>query len=212
MTPAASFARLALACAVALTLEMRAASLAADARFPDWPCVQIKVPEISLAAVWSGPSIDDVGNAWEQDPAVRDLVARLSLRRTPIEDAEAAIAAFVTGPAAEKEHKAKLLFAGLFAALNRERTEVMDGIERFTRRQRDFADKIRADMTSMRALQGDANPDQAGIDELANRIAWETRIFDDRRKTTGYVCEVPVMIDARLFALARAIQQALETP
>ena len=28
---------------------------AADPRYPDWPCVQAKVPEISLAAVWAGP-------------------------------------------------------------------------------------------------------------------------------------------------------------
>ena len=33
---------------------------AADPRYPDWPCVQAKVPEISLAAVWAGPPLDDV--------------------------------------------------------------------------------------------------------------------------------------------------------
>ncbi len=27
-------------------------SLAADPRYPDWPCAQAKVPEVSLAAVW----------------------------------------------------------------------------------------------------------------------------------------------------------------
>ena len=52
-------------------------ALAADPRFPDWPCAQIKVPEISVAAVWSGPPIDDIGNAWESNSVVRSLVARL---------------------------------------------------------------------------------------------------------------------------------------
>ena len=47
-----------LAMAVAIEVALRGTSLAADPRFPDWPCNQIKVPEISVAAVWAGPSID----------------------------------------------------------------------------------------------------------------------------------------------------------
>src|SRR5262249_22734644 len=81
-----------LAMAAAFGLALRGTSLAADPRFPDWPCNQIKVPEISVAAVWAGPSIDDVGNAWEEDAAIRDLVARLAARRTPLDDAQKAIA------------------------------------------------------------------------------------------------------------------------
>ena len=68
-----------------------ASALAADPRYPDWPCNQIKVPELSVAAVWAGPPIDDVGNIWERDPAIRDLVARLAARRTPLDDAEKTI-------------------------------------------------------------------------------------------------------------------------
>ena len=56
--------------AAAIGLALQGTSLAADPRFPDWPCNQIKVPEISVAAVWAGPSIDDVGNAWEEDATI----------------------------------------------------------------------------------------------------------------------------------------------
>ena len=52
--------------------------------------------------------------------------------------------------------------------------------------------------------------DQTKVDELISRVEWDTRIFDERNKTIGYVCEVPVLIEQRLFALARAIQQSLE--
>ena len=78
------------AMAVAMELALRGISLAADPRFPDWPCNQIKVPEISVAAVWTGPSIDDVGNAWEEDATMKDLVARLAVRRTSLDDAQKA--------------------------------------------------------------------------------------------------------------------------
>src|SRR5262249_58723045 len=49
-----------LAMAAAIGLALRGTSLAADPRFPDWPCNQIKVPELSVAAVWGGALYDDV--------------------------------------------------------------------------------------------------------------------------------------------------------
>ena len=39
---------------------------------------------------------------------------------------------------------------------------------------------------------------------------WDTRIFEDRRRTISFVCEVPVLIEQRLFALGRTIQQEME--
>jgi hypothetical protein len=191
-------------------IALPSAPRAADPRSPDWPCVQIKVPEVSVAAVWAGPAIDDVGDAWEQDAAIRDLVARLAARRTPIEEAQKAAAGFITGEAGERQRKARLLFAGVFNALNRERSEVMNGLERFYRQQRSFADKIRAETLELRNLQDSADRDPAKTDELANRVEWDTRIFEERRRTITYACEVPMLIEQRLFALARAIQQSLE--
>jgi hypothetical protein len=196
--------------AAVLALAAPGGALAADPRYPDWPCAQIKVPEISIAAVWAGPPIDDVGSAWEDDPAIRNLVAQLAARRTPLADAEKRISEVVTGSAAERQQKAKLIFAGLFRTLNQERGEVMNGIERFTRKQKEFAGQIRATIFELRELQDKPGHDEAKIDELGSRIEWETRIFEERQKTIGYVCEVPVLIEQRLFALARAVAQSLE--
>jgi hypothetical protein len=181
-----------------------------DPRFPDWPCQQIKVPELSVAAMWAGPPIDDVGTSWSNDPKLKELVIKLAARRTPLEDAEKDIVAFVTGSADEKAAKAKLLFAGLFATLNHERTEVMDGIERFSRRMKEFADVLRADAQALRTAHDAPGQDEKKLQELVSQLEWKTRVFDDRRKTTAYACEVPVLIDQRLFALSRMIQQAME--
>jgi hypothetical protein len=200
----------AVAIALASELVLRGMALAADPRFPDWPCSQVKVPEISVAAVWAGPAIDDVGNAWEEDAAIRDLVARLAARRTPLEDAQKAISDVITGTESERQKKAKLLFAGLFKTLNHERNDVMHGLERYFRKQREFSNQIRSTILQLRELQDGPNPDQSRVDELTNRVEWDTRIFDERRKTINFVCEVPVVIEQRLFALARAIQQSLE--
>jgi hypothetical protein len=190
-------------------LASGSARLAADPRYPDWPCTQAKVPEISLAAVWAGPPLDDAKDKWKDDAKVGALVARLAARRTPLEEAQKAITEYLSA-SADKATAGKLLFAGLFDALNAQRSSVMNGLERVTRKQREAAEKIRADTLALQALQGASTPDQTRIDELGNQLVWQTRIFEDRRQVVKFVCEVPTAIDQRLFALGRTIQQEME--
>jgi hypothetical protein len=198
--------------AIGALLTLAASSgvgFAADPRYPDWPCAQAKVPEISLAAVWAGPPLDDVQAKWKNDPKVTALVAKLAARRTPLEEAEKAITEHLTA-SADKTMAGKLVFAGLFDALNAQRASVMNGLERVTRKQREAAEKIRSDTLALQALQDASPPDQPKIDELGNQLVWETRIFEDRRRVVKFVCEVPTAIDQRLFALGRTIQQEME--
>lgn len=180
----------------------------ADPRFPDWPCAQIKVPELSVAAVWTGPPIDDVRGQWQSNAQVAELVPRLAARRTPLEEAEKRIAEFLGSPA-ERAQRGTLLFAGLFETLSHERSEVMDGIERFSRKQKGVVDKIRSKTAALHQLQ-DIHAEESKIDELANQLDWDIRVYEDEKKTVSYVCEVPQLIERRLFALSRMIQQALE--
>ena len=184
--------------------------VAADPRYPDWPCVQAKVPEISLTAVWAGPPLDDATANWKNDPKVSALVPKLAARRTPLEEAEKTIVEFLAASPADKATKGKLLFAGLFDTLNAQRSSVLNGLERVTRKQREAADKIRATTQALHALQSASPPDQPKVDELNNQLVWEARIFEDRRRVITFVCEVPTTIDRRLFALGRVIQQEME--
>lgn len=197
------------AAAIAFSVGLPTVSHAVDPRYPDWPCAQAKVPEISVVAVWDGPPVEQ-GAAWQAEPGIKDLVARLAARRTPMEEAQKRIAQFLTGDAAAKTEKGKLLFAGVFETLNGERGAVMNGLERLARSEKELADRIRSDTSAMHERQDAPSPDQARIDELASRIEWNMRIFDDRRKSIRYACEVPVIIEKRLFALSRAIAQTME--
>jgi hypothetical protein len=183
---------------------------AADPRYPDWPCAQAKVPDISLAAVWDGPALDDATAKWKDDAKVSALVPRLAARRTPLDEAEKAITELLSGSSTQKNEAGKLLFAGLFDTLNAQRSSVMNGLERVTRKQREAADKIRDDTLALQALQDTTPPDQAKVEELGNQLVWQTRIFEDRRRVIKFVCEVPTAIDQRLFALGRVIQQGME--
>ena len=198
-----------LALLLACVLAALSSPVRADPRFPDWPCVQPKVTELSAASMWNGPSIDDVGTTWQDDDKIKDLVAQVSARRTPLDAAQKAIAEFVVGTTAEKQQKAKLIFAGVFDTLSSERNEVMDGLERTSRNELELAAKIKSDVADLRGLEDKPDSDQSKVKDLANEVEWSTRIFEDRRKTIRYVCEVPSTIEQRLFALARMIQQTL---
>jgi hypothetical protein len=184
--------------------------LAADPRYPDWPCTQAKVPEISLAAVWAGPPLDDIKGKWKNDARVSALVPKLAARRTSLEDAQKAITEFLASSAADKATAGKLLFTGLFDTLNAQRSSVLSGLERITRKQRAAAEKIQADAVAMQALQSASTSDQTKIEELGNQLVWQTRIFEERQRVVKFVCEVPTAIDQRLFALSRVIQQEME--
>jgi hypothetical protein len=194
---------------LAAETALLASARAADSRYPDWPCQQAKVPEMSIAAMWNGPSIADVGDAWQSDPAIKDLVARLAARRTPLDAAEKIVADFITGSPAEKQDKAKRVFAGLFDTLDGQRSEVMSGIERLTRKEKELADQIKSDTAALRELEDQPNADQTKIQTLAAQVEWTTRIFEDRRQSIRYVCEVPTIIEQRVFGIGRAIQQSL---
>jgi hypothetical protein len=183
-------------------------ALAVDPRYPDWPCQQLKVPEISVASVWAGPPLDAADTAKPADEKQADLVARLAARRTPIDEARKLIADYVVGTTAEREQKAKSLFGALYSTLNAQRDEVMNGIERFSRKEKAMADDIRAQTEKLRTMQDQAT-DPAQTQQLASQLAWQTRIFEERRKSTSYVCDVPVLIEKRLFDLGSAIQSAM---
>jgi hypothetical protein len=205
---ATSVRKLAFGVAIAMAACWAHSVLALDPRYPDWPCQQLKVPGISIASVWTGPAIEPTDIAKPVDAKEAELVSRLAARRTPIEDARKLIADYVVGTDLEKQEKAKTLFAALYVTLNSQRDQVMNGIERFSRKQRAMAEDIRDQAQKLREIQ-DATSDQAQSGELASRLAWQTRIFEDRRKSASYVCDVPVLIEKRLFDLGTAIQGVL---
>ena len=199
-----------LAMAVLVLALSGTAVRAADPRYPNWPCTQAKVPEISLAAVWAGPALDDAETKWKNDTKITALVAKLSARKTPIDEAEKSVKDFLAASSTDKASNAKLLFAGLFDTLNAQRSQVMGGLERVSRKQREAADKIREEAIQLQALQGATPRDEAKVEALGNDLIWKTRIFEDRNKVVRFVCEVPTAIDQRLFALGRVIQQEME--
>lgn len=196
--------------ATVLILLAGSALAAAPSADPDWPCVQRKVPSLTPAAIWTGPAIEEISEQWRQDPRIAGLVSRLAARRMPLAEAEAEIAAFARSlPEEERREALTLLFAGLFEVMNRERSEIMEGIERYARRQRALAETIRTDAAAVNALHSAPETDASTLAQAEERLHWNTRIFDERRSALPYICDVPRIVEQRVFALGRAIAEEI---
>lgn len=204
-----SFRRIVLAPAL-LAVAFGATPARAQIMQGDWPCKQVRVPEIALGGVWTGPSIDKERQAWRGDPAVSDLVAHIAPRRTPLEEAERLIGDFAKSAGDQRRARLTLLFAGLYERMNDERREVVNGLDRFGRRLKDMAEKTRQETQGFFDLQNRKPADPEAVKKAAEALQWRVRLFEEQRKMTAYVCESPALIEQRFGALARSILAEME--
>jgi hypothetical protein len=179
-------------------------------RDPDWPCEQIKVSQLDLAQVWSGPQVDVQKTDWQHDQLVADLVHEIAQRRIPLDQAEAKVRAFKQQTGEDRQQKLLELVAGLFSVLDAERGQVIAGLDRFGVRQKELAAGLREDNEKLRQMQAEPSADAGQINQLTQKVTWEAEVFQDRRQALRYACDVPNKIEQRLFALARFIQQELK--
>ena len=188
-----------------------AAPAAADPN-SEWPCEQPLRPELSMGAMWSGPQPGDDQTDWRQVPAIAALVNEVAPRRTPQDEAATSIRRFAAGYQGEERTKVLTeLFAGLFETLNAERNAIVRGIKRFYRRQDALAHRIEDGWKALGEI--DPNTTDPKLVEqragLQQQVDWDSRIFDDRQRLLHVVCDQPQVLEQRVFALSRAIQEQL---
>ena len=176
---------------------------------PDWPCVQRKVGTLSASVVWTGPDVGTAGD-WAQDQDAAALAQRLASRRTPLDDVDGLLDDFAFHVGAEKDTRLTRVFAGVLELINTDRDSLLSGIDRYAEGQKRLADRIRDESDKVSAAKD--SPGAAGTketDDLETQLKWDTRIFQERSRSLTYVCETPVLLERRLFDIARRIQQRL---
>jgi hypothetical protein len=174
----------------------------------DWPCIQRKVGELTAAQMWDGPDLDTAGD-WRTDPAVAGLAAELAQRRMPLEEAAARIERFAADAGRERDVKLTALFARVLERINAERGRLVAGIERYARKQRELAERIKVGGLAAAARRGEPSGSGPTLAELEERLHWETRIYDERQAALAYICESPALVEQRAFALAHEIRSRL---
>lgn len=191
-------------------------AIAADKDHPDWPCVQRKVEDLAVSQIWDGPAVENLN--WQDDSAVSALVKVLTTRKNTIEAATDAVKKFAAAqPEAERDKKLTLVFAGFFQTLSAERRTIMAGIEKYNKSQRkragDIEDTGKA-LAELEAKAAAASDDQKLAEELQKAqddYDWQTRIFKERNDNLPIACELPVLLDQRIFELAKVIRGEMKS-
>jgi hypothetical protein len=176
----------------------------------DWPCVQVLQPELSVGAMWTGP---DPAQVTSYDaPGAAELVRRVAPRRVAVEEANAEIRRFLAGTASDRSLLATRVFVALFDSLGVERSAIIRGIHRYSARQAALLERIESARRALDALDprsGDAAVRERRA-ELEVQIGWDSRILEDREKLLPAICELPTLIERRLFALSRTLAEEAE--
>lgn len=181
----------------------------------EWPCVQRKVETLSVTAIWDGPPIDGV-KGWFREKDIVDVINVLSSRRVPVEEAEAAIKKFAAAqPEDQRDAKLVLLFAGLFDKVAGQRRTVMSGIVKYQKSQIERAKELERQSSEIGTLESKRPPgiaeDTPEIAEAREKFNWAQRIFQERQSNVPLACELPVLIEERLYALTRTIRGEMKS-
>lgn len=179
---------------------------AASGQDPDWPCIQRKVPQLSLGQVWTGPELPEEAKDWAQDEDIAELVKEIAARRVPLEEAQQEIKDFAAAlPPDQVAPRLLMLVQGLFDHMDAERSHVISGIARYAHRQTEIAADLRREASAVDALRtkADANPNEVAV--RTERLTFSTRIFEERVQSLTFVCEVPTLIEQRLYQLTKTV-------
>ena len=196
--------RTAVLLSLAVLSLLPASARAAGSEDPDWPCIQRLVPRISAVQVWAGPEPDPAG--WQGDLEISRLASKLAARRTPLSDTEKLVEDFAEAQAPDAlNEKLTALFGRTLQIVNRDRASLIAGIKRFAKRQRQLAERIRATRADLKDGAGTVDAAAAEESKLQELLTWDLRIFDEREKSMKYLCEQPVLLEQRAFALGRTI-------
>ncbi|MEI5680936.1 MULTISPECIES: hypothetical protein [unclassified Mesorhizobium] len=196
--------------AILLAAGFSSSALAAASNDPDWPCIQRKVPELSLGQIWNGPDLPEAAKDWSKDDDISERVEELAARRVPIAEAQKEIKDFAaTLPPEKLQPQLTMLVQGLFDHMNAERSHVISGIARYAHKQLEMATALRKESSDVDALRNKPDADQNEVTRRTDQLTWQTRVFEERVQSLTYVCEVPTIIEQRLYQLAKTVAETL---
>ncbi len=174
---------------------------------PTWPCQQRKVQELSIGLMWNRalPDAFDLDTRRPLPEEARNLVALLSLRRVSLVEAEDAVKSFSGNTEFADPQTMLFIFAEIFTTLGKTRRDVISGIEQYSLKQIALSERIETTRSEMRDIEETADPDFDRIDLLEEQLDWDERVFRDRTRSLTHVCETPVLIEKRLYAIAQLL-------
>lgn len=197
--------------AIALSLTgLSTQGTAADFSDPTWPCVQRKVENLSIGLMWPVLLEGEASFDATTSAAIAELAETLSLRRIALEDLAPQVAAFAQAHDGDAEILGRV-FERVFNTLATRRSRIIGGIGEFSLGQIALAEKIDAMRVAMDTEMAQDAPDFDKVDALEEQLDWDQVIYTDRQQSITYLCETPVLLEKRLYAVARMLQNEIRS-
>ncbi len=185
-------------------------SWAADFSDPTWPCIQRKVENLSIGLMWPSPIGDRMDTDSGVEAEIRDLADSLALRRSALSGLEPRVAAFAEAHDGDAELLGQV-FKHVFDSLSGRRTRIIRGIGEFSLSQIALSQRIDGMRVEMDAEMAKEDPDFDRVDSLEEQLDWDQLIYTDRQQSITYLCETPILLEKRLYAVAQMLQYAVAT-
>jgi hypothetical protein len=170
---------------------------------------------LTSAQIWDGPPTEELKD-WEDDDEIRNLTDVLESRRVSLEDAEKVIKTFAEKqPADQRDQKLTLLFASLLNKTNKDRQFVLKQIMKYQKRQQARALQLERQGRELEEKK-QAVPAQEQMNTMLtltpeqDKYQWDARIFREREQNLTMACEIPVLIEQRVYEIARQIRAQMK--
>ena len=175
---------------------------------PDWwPCIQRYIPALSSGVFWTGEIV--AVTVEEIDPRFMSLAEKVTGRNLSSEQAFVAIDTFLDEQDDNKLGTAELLVSAITEAINTRRDRVVAGLMRYSNRQQTMLARIDEQEKKIEGIKDDESKRET-LEDLQVRQKWDIRIFEERERLSSALCEQPVVLEQKYFALGKHITAYLE--
>lgn len=176
----------------------------------DWPCVQRLIPELAPAVLWPDAQIEELDADWWEDEELARVARYASARETAPDEALRRVNEFIESVGeGTREERLRLLFAGVFQEINRERSRTIAAVRRYAQGQVGQLERISELVDELERLRAADGMEQDALGRLEQELVWQRRLFQDRQAALRALCEQPYLLEERLGRLVRAIQAGL---
>jgi hypothetical protein len=172
--------------------------------------VQRLIPELTPAVIWPDAHIEELDADWWEDEELAEVVRYASARETAPDEALRRVNEFIESVGeGERKERLRLLFAGLFQEINRERSRTIAAVRRYAQGQVGQLERISGLVDELERRRAADGVEQDALGRLEQELLWQRRLFQDRQAALRALCDQPYLLEERLGRLVRAIQAEL---
>ncbi len=199
-----------------LLLVFNSQQAMAQSSDPEWPCIQVLVPEIVTAVMWPEFIPDEQLGKWKNDPELTRVVQELGAVDEFTDAERQRIEEFAESIAEESRLETLNMVAeGIVSTANKRRDKYISGIKKYTRQQISIANQIETVLNQLAELEqnegGQNSSDEINNSraEIEETLAWHQRVYDQRERAIQSLCDVPVELEEKLSSVVRELAQYL---